>query len=152
MPPVPPERSRNQRLAATPTPLQLPGQPGWGQRCPRGRPCRVSPTRPSPAQRSACKWNRSRRNPSSKSSSVSCSCREPEALGRARGAQHSRGHRSPVTGHRLPAPFQTADPVIPSWFSEADANSFPFSFLCQSETASRGMKQNYYHTISRVCL
>lgn len=165
MPPVPLERSRNQRLAATPSPpLQLPGEnglegskAGWERR-PRGGSCHVSPTRPSRPHQSGCKRYPSRRNPSSKSSSVSCSSvtrQKPLAVLLGGSAQSWL----PTAGSQHP--FQTADAVIPSWFSEANANCFLFlssfraslrSFITLCPASTGHEAELLSHFISRVCL
>lgn len=130
---------------------------GWAPH-PRGRSCRVSPTRPSRAHQSAHKWYPSRRNPLVEILlCVPLICHDPETLGRAtRGLSAAAAadgrHPPPSTQH----PAQTADAVIPSWFSEANANCFlSLSSFCASlrrlssrcAQPAQDVKQDYCHTL-----
>lgn len=134
------------------------GQQGWLGTRPQGGSCHVPPTRPSRPHQSGCKRYPSRRNPSSKSSSVSRSSvmrQKPLAVLAGGSAQSWL----PTAGSQHP--FQTADAVIPSWFSEANEHCFLFlspfraslrSFITLCPASTGHEAELLSHFISRVCL
>lgn len=135
--PVPPEHPRNQRLAVTPLPpLQLPEE--------QILPCLTH-------QALLClpkcwKWY-PRRNPLWKPSRGPFS----SAVSQKPLAVSVGGLVSAWHCHQHPAPSAhfTGD-LPPSWFSEANSNSFRASLRCLSSLhaqPAQEMKQNYYHTL-----